>query len=61
MAMNSHGVKIERQAGLANIEFASRFNVAIPFIDRHLSEGRGAKIAIYTARGERVSYATLSE
>jgi benzoate-CoA ligase family protein len=38
----------------------SRFNVAVPFIDRHLGEGRGAKAAIRTAH-ETVTYAELAE
>jgi benzoate-CoA ligase family protein len=34
------------------------FNVAVPFIDRHLQEGRAAKVAIRSARGE-VTYGEL--
>jgi benzoate-CoA ligase family protein len=37
-----------------------RFNVAVPFIDRHLEEGRGAKAAIRTPH-ETVTYAALAE
>ena len=29
-----------------NVSFSKSFNVAVPMIDRHLDEGRGAKIAI---------------
>ncbi len=36
-----------------------RFNVAVPFIDRHLAEGRGGKLAIRTPN-EDVSYAQLA-
>ena len=39
----------------------ARFNVAVPFIDRHLVEGRGAKAAIRTVHGETVTYAQLAE
>jgi benzoate-CoA ligase family protein len=39
--------------------FASPFNVAIPFIDRHAAEGRGSKPAIRTA-SETVTYAELA-
>jgi benzoate-CoA ligase family protein len=39
--------------------FAPSFNVAVPFIDRHLAEGRGAKIAIHAASGD-VTYAELA-
>ena len=42
------------------VSLPSRFNVAVPFIDRHLGEGRGAKAAIRT-RQESVTYAELAE
>ena len=38
----------------------ARFNVAVPFIDRHLAEGRSDKAAIRT-RQETVTYAQLAE
>ena len=43
------------------VRLPDRFNVAVPFIDRHLGEGRGAKAAIRTAHGETVTYAELAE
>jgi len=42
------------------VRLPARFNVAVPFIDRHLAEGRGAKAAIRTT-GETVTYAELAE
>ena len=42
------------------VSLPPRFNVAVPFIDRHVGEGRGAKAAIRTAQ-ETVSYAELAE
>ncbi|HEY6981640.1 benzoate-CoA ligase family protein [Reyranella sp.] len=42
------------------VRLPTRFNVAVPFIDRHLGEGRGAKAAIRTAH-ETVTYAELAE
>ena len=42
------------------VRLPARFNVAVPFVDRHLAEGRGAKVAIRTA-GETVTYAQLAE
>ena len=44
----------------AQIEFSSSFNVAVPFIDRHLDEGRANKLAIV---GDfcSVSYAELAK
>jgi len=44
----------------ASIQFGPGFNVAVPFIDRHLNEGRGDKIVIRTARGRTVTYADLA-
>jgi len=43
------------------VRLPSRFNVAIPFIDRHVGEGRGARVAIRTVHGESVTYAELAE
>ncbi|MBF0392342.1 MAG: benzoate-CoA ligase family protein [Alphaproteobacteria bacterium] len=42
-----------------DIRFPTPFNVATHFIDRHLAEGRGAKVAIRTVRGD-VTYAQLA-
>jgi len=43
------------------VRLPARFNVAVPFIDRHVGEGRGAKAAIRTVHGETVTYAELAE
>jgi len=45
----------------AAITFGPGFNVAVPFIDRHLDEGRGAKVVIRTVSGREVTYAQLAE
>ena len=42
------------------VQLPNRFNVAVPFIDRHIGEGRGAKAAIRTLH-ETVAYAELAE
>ncbi|MEQ8695296.1 MAG: 2-aminobenzoate-CoA ligase, partial [Bauldia litoralis] len=42
------------------LRFADRFNVAVPFIDRHVAEGRGEKAAIRTLDGQEISYASLA-
>jgi benzoate-CoA ligase family protein len=42
------------------VRLPAQFNVAVPFIDRHVGEGRGAKAAIRTAQ-ETVTYAELAE
>src|SRR5690348_13149376 len=43
------------------VRLPARFNVAVPFIDRHVTEGRGDKVAIRTVHGEDVTYAELAE
>jgi benzoate-CoA ligase family protein len=43
------------------LRLAPVFNVAVPFIDRHLTEGRAERIAIVTNHGEEVSYGQLAE
>ncbi len=42
-----------------SITYASGFNVALPFIDRHIAEGRGDKPAIRSSRGT-VTYSELA-
>ena len=37
------------------------FNVAVPFIERHLDEGRSEKIIIHATSGEKITYEQLSE
>ena len=44
----------------SGLRFAPKYNVAVPFIDRHIGEGRGAKVAIRTA-DSAVTYAELAE
>lgn len=44
----------------AALAFGPGFNAAVPFIDRHLDEGRGAKVAIRTTAGREVTYAGLA-
>lgn len=45
--------------GTQQLNFADNFNVAVPFIDRHIAAGRGAKPAILTVDGRTESYAEL--
>jgi benzoate-CoA ligase family protein len=47
-------------AASAGIEFSPVFNVAVPFMDRHVREGRGERVAIRTHAGETVTYAELA-
>ncbi|MEZ4416881.1 MAG: benzoate-CoA ligase family protein [Gemmatimonadota bacterium] len=58
--MEPHSIAVDRTSATATITFADPFNVAVPFIDRHVQEGRGAKAAIVGDFGE-VTYAELAE
>ena len=51
--MQSNTVVIDRSVHPNKIIFSDQFNVAIPFIDRHLSEGRADKLCIIT---EKISW-----
>ena len=57
--MQDSTVEVDVSGRSPRLRFAPRFNVAVPFIDRHLSEGRGAKVAIRTA-DSAVTYADLA-
>lgn len=58
--MLDHTVAVDRSVRPARLEFAPRFNAAVPFIDRHLAEGRAARVAIRAEDGD-VTYATLAD
>jgi benzoate-CoA ligase family protein len=57
--MPGTGVTVDGSRSPAAISFEAGFNAAVPFVDRHLSEGRGGKAVIRGAAGE-VSYAGLA-
>ncbi len=57
--MRDHTVAADTTQTPTALTFAENFNVAVPFIDRHVTEGRGAKVAIRDAAGD-VSYAELA-
>ena len=59
--MQHNTVSIDQSVFPAKIEFSKQFNVAVPFIDRHLEEGRGDKVVIQVHGGGKVTYATLAE
>src|SRR5439155_10556155 len=50
----------ERMKTAADLGVPEQFNAAAYFVDRHLAEGRGAKVAIECG-DERVTYAELAE
>ena len=56
--MDAFCLNVDRSQTPPVLRFAPGFNVAMVFIDRHLSEGRGSRIAIRCAAGE-VTYAEL--
>ncbi|MEE8435049.1 MAG: benzoate-CoA ligase family protein [bacterium] len=59
--MEAHTHAIDHSGGGSRFEFSGVYNAAVYFIDRHLSEGRGAKVAIRTTDDEQVTYAELAE
>ena len=59
-AARDHTVAIDESVTPNALHFSANFNVAVPFIDRHLDEGRGQRIALRHSGGE-VSYAQLAE
>ena len=62
--MRDNTVRVERTGDGRDhpsaIHFSPVFNVAVPFIDRHISEGRSNKTAIRTAEGD-VTYGELAD
>jgi len=60
IAERDHTVAIDESVVPNALNFSANFNVAVPFIDRHLDEGRGQRIALRHQGGE-VSYAQLAE
>jgi benzoate-CoA ligase family protein len=58
--MLDNTVLVDRKVYPTALRFSARFNVAVPFIDRHVTQGFGERTAIRSI-GEDVSYATLAE
>lgn len=59
--MTDHTVKVDQTTKPTALEYSENFNVAPSFIDRHLDEGRGDKVAIRMVGGGEVSYGELAE
>jgi len=59
--MMDHTCQIEGSEQKPVVRFSENFNVAVPFIDRHLQEGRGDKTMLTTAAGETLSYSQLAD
>ena len=58
--MRDNTVTVDHSATPSAIQYSPVFNVAVPFIDRHISEGRSTKTAISSAEGD-VSYSELAQ
>src|SRR5260221_13777861 len=58
--MQGNTVVVGESVKSRTFQFARRFNVAVPFIDRHLPEGRATGVAIRST-GEDISFASLAE
>src|SRR3954451_5589852 len=58
--MQDNTITVQPDPAGSCLTFAPRFNVSAAFIDRHLAEDRGGKVAIRTAT-EDVTYAALVE
>lgn len=58
--MENHSVSIADSQDGQVFQFSDIFNVAVPFIDRHLKEDRADKIAIRTTSGEEITYGELA-
>ena len=50
--MRDNTVEVDRTESPNRLVFSPRFNVAVPFIDRHVGEGRAEKPAIRTIDGD---------
>ena len=60
--MHQHTVVVDSSVSPASIRYSEVFNVAVPFIDRHLDEVRAGKAAIvFDDTGTSVSYGQLAE
>lgn len=58
--MNDHTVLVDESVTPNALHFSPVFNVAVPFIDRHVGEGRGDRVALRCGSGT-ISYAQLAE
>ena len=59
-AHQKHVVVVDESVTPNALHFSEIFNVAVPFIDRPVAEGRGGAVAVRYA-GEDITYAELSE
>ncbi len=57
--MADNQVSVNRSMTPSTLGFSANFNAAVPFVDRHLAEGRAGKVAIRSG-GESVTYGELA-
>ena len=57
---SNHTVVVDESITPNALRFSAVFNVAVPFIDRHVNEGRGGRVAL-RYNGEEITYAQLAE
>jgi acyl-coenzyme A synthetase/AMP-(fatty) acid ligase len=65
-AMADHSVFVDRSSTPADIQYSPVFNVAVPMIDRHLENNRGAYTAIINTDATesadiKITYQQLAE
>jgi benzoate-CoA ligase family protein len=59
MSGNNHTVVVDESVTPNGLQFSPVFNVAVPFIDRHISQGRGSRVALRHSLD--VTYAELAD
>ena len=59
--MADHTVTLDTSTSPTGIAYSDNFNVAVPFIDRHIDEGRGDMVIIRQHGGGTVTYAELAK
>jgi len=59
--MDTNSVVIDTSTTPSTITYAPTFNVAVPFIDRHLSEGRADKVVVRSVGGGEITYGELAQ
>src|SRR5580704_17443911 len=52
-------VEIDTSEKPTRLHFSTRFNAAVPFIDRHLAQGRGDRVAVRTTHAD-ITYSELA-
>jgi benzoate-CoA ligase family protein len=58
--VNDFTVQVDRKTTPTKFDFSPTFNVAVPFIDRHLQENNGGKIAVQT-KTATITYQKLAD